>query len=302
MLIGIDGKFSALIKFLALVFLASAMVHARAESEPDNAALLRAQYDSLKEQLQHNQFKRPLVLDSTEASDQLNGSIYAVVDYPFAAVRSALNNPGHWCDILFLHMNTKYCQAESGAKDAVLHVNIGKKTAEDLADSSRIEFNYKVAAVKPDYLKIMLNADEGPLGTRDYRIVLESVPLPDAKTFIHLTYAYSVSMTGRLAMKTYLATGGRSKVGFTVTGRQPDGKPDYIGGVRGLIERNTMRYYLAIDAFLDTANAAPNVQLEKRLRIWFAATERYSRQLHEMDLADYLEIKRAENERQITMR
>jgi hypothetical protein len=51
-----------------------------------------------------------------------------------------------------------------------------------------------------------------------------------------------------IAMKTYLATLGSSKVGFTVTRRQSNGQPEYIRGMRGLVERNAMRYYLAIDA------------------------------------------------------
>jgi hypothetical protein len=296
-----NGKHSYFKKMLFALF-ASIVLCAHASAESDNVSSLRAEYEALKAQLEHNQFKRPLVLDSTEAQDQLKGSVYAVVDHSFGEVRTGLNSPDHWCDILFLHMNTKYCQADKDATGAILNVNIGKKTPEELEDSSRIVFNYKVAAITPDYLKIMLNADEGPMGTSNYRIVLEAVELTNAKTFIHLTYSYAVSVSGRLATKAYLATAGSDKVGFTVTGRQPDGTPEYIKGVRGIIERNTMRYYLAIDAFLAAANATPNAQLDKRLQTWFASTERYRRQLHEMELNDYLQMKRAENVRQLSMR
>ena len=67
-----------------------------------------------------------------------------------------------------------------------------------------------------------------------------------------------------------------------------------FGGVRGVVERNTMRYYLAIDAYLD----APGPQgREKRLGEWFDDTERYARQLHEMDRDDYLAMKRSEFQR-----
>ena len=44
-----------------------------------------------------------------------------------------------------------------------------------------------------------------------------------------------------------------------------------------------MRFYLAIEAFLDAASSPPQAQLEKRLHDWFAATERFARQLHEVD-------------------
>jgi len=86
-----------------------------------------------------------------------------------------------------------------------------------------------------------------------------------------------------------------------VIGKQEDGKPIYIDGVRGVVERNTMRYYLAIDAFLGAASAPPAARLEKRLQSWFNAVEQYPRQLHELDRAAYLEMKRAEHKRQQTL-
>ena len=68
--------------------------------------------------------------------------------------------------------------------------------------------------------------------------------------------------------------------------------------MRGLVERNTMRYYLAIEAFLDAVSSPPQARLEQRLHDWFAATERYPRQLHELDEGAYLEMKRRESKRQ----
>jgi hypothetical protein len=119
---------------------------------------------------------------------------------------------------------------------------------------------------------------------------------------LHLTYSYSVNFTGRLALQTYLKTVGSNKVGFTTRGIRADGQSDYIGGVRGLVERNTMRYYLAIDSYLGAAGVAPAAQLEQRLQSWFTSVERYPRQLHEMDRAEYLEMKRAEHLRQQAVR
>jgi len=271
---------------------------AMAESDP--VAALRAKYVSLQESLRQNQFKRPLVLDSAEAPNRLKGDIYAIIDYPFDTVSAGLNNPDHWCDVLFLHINTKYCRALAGPLETtILRVNIGTKTPQDLAYAARVELNYRVVAAVPEYFEIMLYAKDGPLGTSDYGIRLEAAALPNAKTFLHLTYSYAINLSGRLAMQTYLATIGRSKVGFTVIGKRADGQPDYIGGMRGLVERNTMRYYLAIDTFLGAAGEA---QLEKRLHNWFAAVEQYPRQLHEMDRGEYLDMKRAEYVRQQTVR
>ena len=273
-----------------------------AMAQTDPAAALRAKHAELGDQLRQNQFKRPLVLESVEQRNGLKGDIYGVVAYPFDMVKAALNNPDHWCDVMILHINTKYCHAVTGPAGTTLKVNIGKKTPEDLADAPRVEFNYTVAASSADYFDIMLNAKDGPLGTSDYRMHLQAVALSSDKTFLHLTYAYAVNFGGRLAMQTYLATVASDKVGFTVTAKGPDGRPAYIAGVRGVVERNTMRYFLAIDAFLDSTRAAPALQLEQRLQNWFAAVEQYPRQLHEVERPAYLAMKRAEVVRQQTER
>lgn len=289
-------------KWLRGVVLAgSAVVACHASAKSDQASMLLAKYASLNAQMQQNQFKRPVVLDSVETPNRLKGNIYAIVDHPFNEVSAGLSQADHWCDVMILHINTKYCRASAGPEGTTLRVHVGKKTPEELASAPRVEFDYRVAALDPDYFEIMLDAEDGPLGTSDYRIQLEAAALPNAKTFLHLTYSYSMNFSGRLAVQTYLATIGRGKVGFTVTGKRADGQPEYIAGVRGLVERNTMRYYLAIDSFLQAANAAPAAQLERRLQNWFAAVERHPRQLHEMDRMSYIEMKRAEYLRQQTV-
>jgi hypothetical protein len=100
-------------------------------------------------------------------------------------------------------------------------------------------------------------------------------------------------------MQVYLATVGRGKVGFSQTGVTPDAAPVYIDGVRGAVERNTMRYYLAIDAYLSGVSTRPADQFEKRLLNWFTSSEVFSRQLHDVDQVTYLDIKRREYRRQL---
>ena len=287
--------------FIAIVLIGvdARIAHAD-DTDANAAATLRGKYDSLQNRLSHNQFQKPLYLDSSETSDRVTGDIYARIEYPFATVRAALNNPGGWCDILILHVNTKYCRASSGNLGAVLNVSIGTKYDEPLEKAYRVDFAYRVAAQTAHYLQVRLNADAGPLSTRDYRILLEAVPLESGLTFIHFSYSFSYGVVGRLALQVYLATIGRSKVGFAVVGKRSDGQPLYIGGIRGLVERNTMRYYLAIEAFLGAVSAPSQEQLEKRLRAWFAAIERYPRQLHEMEQREYLDMKRKEYLRQQT--
>jgi len=120
------------------------------------------------------------------------------------------------------------------------------------------------------------------------------VALDERKSFLHFSYSYEHNMMVRLATQAYLATFGRDKVGFTVVGKAADGKPEYIRGLRGLVERNAMRYFLTLDAYLstDAADAA-----ERRQRHWFAGAEQYPRQLHEIDLETYLALKREDRQR-----
>ncbi|MDD5332756.1 MAG: hypothetical protein PHS32_03340 [Rhodoferax sp.] len=292
---------SALSGLRWLLLLCAVAVGGAAMATVDPVATLRAKYTALEPQLRQNQFRQPLVLDSVETPNRLTGDIYAVVAHPFDAVSSGLNSPDHWCDVMLLHINSKYCRALVAPAGTTLHVHIGKKTPEALSIAPRFDFSYRLASLSPEYLDIVLKAKDGPLGTSDYLIELEAVALPNGKTFLHLTYSYAFNFAGRLALQTYLATLASAKVGFTVVGQLPDGQAEYIGGMRGLLERNTMRYYLAIDTYLDATSAAPPVQLEQRLQAWFTATERYPRQLHEIDRAAYLEMKRAEDLRQRTV-
>jgi len=259
---------------------------------------LRAKYMELTKQLNNNQFQRALYLNSMETSHDLKGEIYAVVDYPFPTVNAALNDPSHWCDVLILHINIKYCHADKSLTGTALTVNLGKKYAQPLADTYRVEFNYREVITTPDYFALELNAENGPLSTRDYHIWVEATSIKGGRTFLHFTYAYAFGLAGNLAMQGYLATIGSDKVGFTVTGKAPDDTTSYIKGVRGVVERNTMRYYLAIDAYLSGLNTPGKEQLEQRLLRWYQSIEQYPRQLHEVELNDYLAMKRREYQRQ----
>ena len=247
---------------------------------PDAAAKLRAQHVALTEQLGHTPFDRPIVLQSTQTSGALRGDIYALVEHPFATVDEALQGASHWCDILILHLNVKGCGASDAAPRSSLAVSIGRKYDQPLASAFRVDFSYRIAEHAPDYLQVLLTADSGPRGTHDYRIALEAVRLDSRRSFIHMSYSHTYALAARLAMQGYLSTLGSDKVGFSVVDRRSDGRPVYVGSMRGVVERNTMRYYLAIDAYLNALSSPPQERLERRLREWFAGTERYRLQLH----------------------
>lgn len=269
---------------------------AMAAPSETGAAALQARYTALTPQLARNEFQRPLVIESSESPNSVSGNAYAVINYPFTTVSTAFKNPGNWCDVLMLHLNTKFCRAEGEGSPSVLEVSIGKKTSQEIKDAYTLAFNFKLASATPDYMAVQLNADKGPLGTNNYRINLQVTPIAGGKTFMHLQYSYGYGMAGRMAMQGYLSTVGSGKLGFTQV-EGGSGKK-YVDGMRGAVERNTMRYYLAIDAYLASLSAPPGEQLEKRLQHWFEATERYPRQLREIERTAYLTMKRSEHQRQ----
>ncbi|HJV96874.1 MAG TPA: hypothetical protein VJ608_12590, partial [Albitalea sp.] len=216
---------------------------------------------------------------------------------PFVVVSRALQNSERWCDILMLHLDVQQCSANDTPLATTLDLMIGSRYDQPLANAYRFEFAYRVAAIEEDYLQVVLSADHGPLGTSRYRIVLEVVALDAGHSFLHMSYAYDYGFVARVAMEGYLATIGRNKVGFSIVGYKPDGQLQYIGGMRGVVERNTMRYYLAIEAYLGALSLPPAQRLERRLTGWFAGIERYPRQLHELELGEYLALKRGQIQR-----
>ena len=262
-----------------------------------DAAALRARHAALRDALASNAFQRPLVLESTESNGNLTGEVYAVIAQPYSVVGPAMQGTDHWCDILIVHLNVKRCTAHASGEQSVLSLAVGRKYDQPLADAYRVDFAYRVGASSADYLKVMLSAEAGPLGTKDYRIAIEATPIGEKTSFVHMSYSYGYGVAARLAMQGYLATIGRNKVGFTVVGRELDGAPVYIGNVRGLVERNTMRYYLAVEAYLGAYALPAAQQDEKRLNDWFSAVERYPRQLHEMEREEYLAMKRGSRRR-----
>ena len=234
----------------------------------------------------HSQAPR---IESHDAPQGISSEVNGIVDLPFAATAPALKDPSHWCEILMLHLDTKECRLDG----ATLKVGVVTHYDQPASSAYRAEFALRVAEETPTFLQVRLDAPDGPLDTKDYRIVLEAAPAEAGRTAIRMSYSYSYGLLAKIAMAAYFATFGRGKVGFTVTGDH-DGSPVYIGGARGVAERNTMRYYLAVEAWLGAMGLAADARREKSLRDWYAAIGRYPRQLHEMEEADYIAMKRRE--------
>lgn len=268
--------------------------------------------------------QRPVYLQSTETAQRLEGEVLALIEHPVEQVRAALAQAPAWCDILILHLNVKYCrvvrQPGTAGAPETLEVGLGRKYDEPLVSVHWLHFKFRQTTAQgepgqPGYRlpAVELLAAEGPLDTRDIRIAVQTAPDAQGRTLLHLRYAYAQGPAARWALQLYLATVGRHKVGFSLVADRPErpSRTDGPGhtaaralpvtGVRGLLERNTVRYYLAIDAYLDALPLPPALQLERRLVDWFAATERHPVQLRELDWETYVQMKRLEVRRQQTL-
>jgi hypothetical protein len=83
---------------LALALLIAAGVAAAQSQELSSekyAAALLKKHETLTEQLAHNPYRRPLVLDSSETHNAVYGNAYAVLDSPFSIFSTTFKSPGY---------------------------------------------------------------------------------------------------------------------------------------------------------------------------------------------------------------
>jgi hypothetical protein len=291
-------RLSKSISFLLALFLSCGVRAAVAPADPAGAASregLRAAYQQVAGRLAKSPFGQPLHLEAEESERLLKGHAYALLPQSFGDASKALSDAAQWCDILLLPFNTKHCEASTTAPDRLaLAIFVGRKYSTPLEKTHRLDFTFQVTARTAEYLQVVLTAAQGPFGTRDYRIVLELSPAEGGRSFLHLGYSYGYGTLARTAMQAYLSTIGAHKVGFTTEGKDEAGRPLPVRGMRGVMERNTMRYYLAIDAYLRSLGAAEAERPARMIATWFESVERYPRQLHELERGEYVEMKRAE--------
>jgi hypothetical protein len=281
--------------WVALAATVSLHVHA-VQPDTEDAQALRATLQRLQNKLAQSTFARPLQMDSAETPDGLRGDIHALIDRSLADVTAALKTPANWCEMLSLHINNRRCRVtRSASQGDVITLSVVRRYDLPLDSAFELPFVYRVTRSTAEMLKVDLSAATGPLGTRNYSVTLEALALEPHKTLLHFKYSYDHNTMANLATQAYLATFGSHKVGFTVIGRKEGGEPDLIRGLRGLVERNAMRYFLALDAYIATFGTTTSP--DARELAWFQATERYPRQLHEVDQGTYLALKREDRQR-----
>ncbi len=253
--------------------------------------LLQQSYRSMSDSLSHSKLLRPLQISSNESVDHLSGDLYGTVHYGLATLNTAVSESERWCEMMLLLSNSKSCRFNPGSKDGRLQVSMsGSKTA-DTAGGKTTEFTLQVTTSTVEYLDAALQAVEGPMGTHNISLRLQAIPLSETSTFFHLHYSYDTSWLGRIAMQAYLQTAGRGKVGFSMnSGVQVIGDV-HIDGARGVIERNTMRYFLGMDCAMAYTTQKSPQRFNSMAACWYEQVEKYPLQLHEMQRNEYLQMK-----------
>lgn len=297
---GHNGAMLIPLRFTLAALLALVCGAASAQTKPlpevHTGPALRALHDSQLEALRTGRFHLPLKLDSFDTASGVRGDVYADLDADFDAVARALSDPGHWCEVLLLHVNNRRCRVLPGAAPTLV-LGIVRKYDHAPDQAMRLALTYKQVASSADYFEVQLSSPDGPMGTSNFRITVQAVALPGKHTFLHFQNAYDAGMLASMATKAFLATFSADKVGFSVVGKKPDGQPDYQRGARGLMERNVMRYFLGIQAYVQSMTVPTDQQFERRLDAYGTLAEHYPQQLREVDRATYVVLKRADRAR-----
>jgi hypothetical protein len=237
---------------------------------------------------------------SREERHLLVAEVTSVIEFPFDDVGSALTAPESWCEFTPLIFNIKACTFDRQADRTLLSLYIGRRFHDPPARAIRLQYRFDVQEDGPDRIRILLFAPRGPHGTRDYKIELEIRPADNGQTELRFHSSFRPSFRSRMATRAYLSGAGKDKVGFSAE-RYEGNEPVYVRGVKGMIERNAMRHYLALQVFLDTLHLTEEERFEARLHAWYEKTEKYPRQLFEMEKEEYLVAKRRERETQEKM-
>lgn len=286
--------------YLTLLFiLASLTLHSNPAQAGHNE--LRDIYTQIKPALDNNAYGIPVYVNSRDENNTMTGVIYGVIHHPFETVSQSVQSAANWCAIAPQHLNIKACTYQQIKNHCQLTFYSGRKFYEKADDVDQLAYRFNINEQTKNFIHISLTADDGPAGTSHYRLYVKAIPLDKTSSFIYFSYSYQYNFITSIGMGTYLATLGRGKVGFSITGKDEKGNPVYVDGVRGIIERNSVRYYLAIQSYLDTLHIKPEDRFTARITKWFDLTEQHHLQLHEMGKKEYLGYKQLEHKDQLRL-
>jgi hypothetical protein len=271
-----------------LVWLALAQ-HSWAWAESSPAEGLRADYQKLVRGGADGQISSSLRIQSMEDHERVSGWVQVLVSSQFEELKAALSHPEVWCEVLALHLNTRSWLVAGGPDATALLVRMGPLHGDPVGRPFELILRWG----SPLRTRILPGGALGERRTaRDERILdpVAGHPRFRRRKLRHSSYSLRYNLASRLALGAYLAGPASRKVGFTTVG-SPGSAPGLVSGLRGIVERNAMRYYLGIEAWLATARLPDGRRFQARIETWFDATEKYPRQLHEVGREEYLRMK-----------
>jgi hypothetical protein len=261
---------------------------------------LSGRYPELQEAARRGPFGLPLQVHSEERETRISAEIHGIIDHPFRALAATFTEPGGWCNFLVLNPNIKTCTFRREAQEILLTLYIGSKSYRAPESATEQVYRFLVRARHPEYAAISLTAAQGLLGTTAHRFEFEAGSVA-GKTVVALSSSFEPSVLSRLLTGIYLTTLGRYKIGFSREATEAGVPAGYVRGVKGMIERNAMRYYLALKAFLETSDLPAGRQFEARASLVYDLMDLYPAQLRQMDKAEFLDIKSREYQNQIRL-
>ena len=274
---------------------------ASAETSAKSGRALEDKYNHIADALAKSPLGIPVMLQSTADRNSSSVEFYGIIDSPFDSVQQALTTQAVWCDIVLLHVNARACIHSQADDKRLLTLYNVNKYYQPIEDASQLQYQYRIIAKQPGYLQIHFIADDGPFRSHDHRLQLEAILADEHRTFVHLSYSYRYSSFSYMTMTSYYAIFGGGKVGFSIVGTDRDGNPLYVGGIRGAGERNVMRYYLAVMAYMETLQYPAEQRFERRISRWYDLASRYKQQLFMMEKREYLDYKRRDLKSQIML-
>lgn len=281
---------------VVLVFLLSGML------SPSTAAKgmedLLSVYERARLVLNDPDRTDPFYLQADVKNYLQSGEAALYFETSLSEIAESLGELSNWCSILLLHLNTKACTYNESEDEKELTLYVGRKFYQEPDDAFVMTYRFETERSK-DYFSALITADEGPLGTSDYRIQLEVASI-DGKTFGRIQVSQEHSWLSSRAAKLYVATKGRDKLGISVVGHDDQGNPIYSSGERGIAERNLLRYFFAFAAFFRTKGNPKGERFSDSLNDWFSQTEQYE-QLYEVDRPQYITDKNKELANQIAL-
>ncbi|MFQ6023282.1 MAG: hypothetical protein ACE5NW_11220 [Acidiferrobacterales bacterium] len=285
---------------LAITILVCTSIAAPSRGDADRPQALRIDYQKIRDELRDSIHGIPVYTRSEEHKDLINAEVYGVLGYPLEKLAKILATPANWCEFATLHPNVKACTYAQRHGQALLTLHLDRKTRASIEHAFVIKLRYRIGHLDEDYFTALLEGDKGPLGTRNHRFQLEAVAVED-KTFVRVSFSYRWRLIGRMATTVYLAMRGHDTVGFSTVGVDDKGYPIYVKGKKAMMERNVMRCYFALRAFMDTQHLTASERFEARISYWFDLAEKYFPKPYDMEREEYVEVKRQERRNRVEL-